>query len=124
MSAFAIAKRTAPEPNTAAATVASAAREQARARRRRRAKLPDYGDQFMDMDVEVDPDWGAPPDVQAVAATAVSDQRAGLLGFVGTVRKHTVAEAAGLTTLGGDEFGGGPRMPLLPDTWEAQRDQK
>jgi PPE-repeat protein len=104
-------------PEVAAA--AAAAREQRRARRRRRAGLRGYGDEFMDMNVEVDPDWDAPPGEQPVASTVASDQGAGPLGFAGTVRKET-AEAAGLTTLAGDEFGGGPRMPMLPTTWQNQ----
>ncbi|MGO8769389.1 MAG: hypothetical protein ACLQLD_11840, partial [Mycobacterium sp.] len=29
-------------------------------------------------------------------------------------------EAAGLTTLAGDEFGGGPKMPMVPGTWDPQ----
>jgi len=27
-------------------------------------------------------------------------------------------QAAGLTKLAGDEFGGGPRMPMVPGTWD------
>jgi PPE-PPW subfamily C-terminal region len=61
----------------------------------------------------VDPDWGAPE-------SAASDQGAGPLGFAGTVRKETVA-AAGLTTLAGDEFGGGPTMPMVPGSWDPDR---
>jgi hypothetical protein len=68
----------------------------------------------MDMNVEVDPDWDTPPG----AESAASDRGAGNLGFSGTAPKETVAEAAGLTTLAGDEFGGGPRMPMLPGTWD------
>ena len=66
------------------------------------------------MNVKVDPEWGAP-------LTVASDQGAGALGFVGTVRKETVAAAAGFTTLAGDEFGGGPAMPMLPGTWNADQ---
>jgi PPE-repeat protein len=123
------AKRKAPQPDTAAAAAAAAAaaREQARARRRRRAKQRGYGDEFMDMDVEVDPDWGAPPGVgvppacgdEAVASTVASDRGGGTLGFAGTASKDS-AQAAGLTTLPGDEFGGGPRMPMLPNTWDPE----
>src|SRR6201999_3241606 len=112
------AKRKAPEPDSAAATTPAAAREQARARRRRRAKQHGYGDQFMDMNVEVAPDWN-PPHVEApVASTTASDLGAGNLGFAGTAAKETAADAAGLTTLAGDEFGGGPRMPMVPGTWD------
>ncbi len=117
-SASSSAKRKAPEPDTAAAAAAAAAREAARARRRRRAGLRGYSDEFMDMNVEVDPDWGGPPGEEPVVSTVASDQGAGNLGFAGTARKETVAEPVGLTTLAGDEFGGGPRMPMVPGTWD------
>jgi PPE-repeat protein len=116
-SASSSAKRKAPEPGAAAAVAAEAA-AQARARRRLRAKQRGFSDEFMDMNVEVDPDWGAPPGEGPVASTVASDQGAGKLGFAGTAGKEAVAEAAGLTTLPGDEFGGGPRMPMLPGTWD------
>jgi PPE-repeat protein len=115
-SASSSAKRKAPEPDTAAA--AAAAQEQTRARRRRRAGLRGHGDEFIEMNVEVDPDWGAPPEEQPAAATVASDQGGGPLGFAGTVRKQTAGQAMGLTTLPGDEFGDGPRMPMLPGTWQ------
>ena len=116
-SASSSAKKKAPEPDAAAAAAASAARGAARARRRRRAKQRGYGDEYMDMNVEVDPDWGGRPG-GPVASTVASDRGAGSLGFAGTAAKETAAEAAGLTTLAGDEFGGGPRMPMLPGTWD------
>jgi PPE-repeat protein len=121
-SASSSAKRKAPQPDTAAAVSAAGAREQARARRRLRAKQRGYGDEFMDMDIEVDADWGAPPGDEPVASTVASDRGAGTLGFAGTVSKHS-AQAAGLTTLPGDEFGGGPRMPMLPNTWDPETPQ-
>jgi PPE-repeat protein len=65
----------------------------------------------MDMNIDVDPDWGTPPGESAVSTTA-SDQGAGNLGFAGTVSKGS-AQAAGLATLSDDEFGGGPTMPIL-----------
>jgi PPE-repeat protein len=118
-SASSSAKRKSPQPGTAAAPAAAAAtREVARARRRRRARQRGYGDEFMDMNVEVDPDWGAPPGEEPVASTVASDQGAGKLGFAGTAGKEAVAEAAGLTTLAGDEFGGGPRIPMVPSSWD------
>jgi PPE-repeat protein len=113
-SASSSAKKKGSEPDAATLAAASAAREAARARRRRRAKQRDYGDEFMDMNVEVDPEWGTPSGGESVA----SDRGAGSLGFAGTAAKETAAEAAGLTTLAGDEFGGGPRMPMLPGTWD------
>jgi PPE-repeat protein len=110
------AKRKAPESDTAAA--AAAAREAARARRRRRAGLRGYGDEFMDMNVEVDPDWGGPPGEEPVVSTVASGQGAGSLGFAGTARKKADSPAAGLTTLAADQFGNGPSLPMVPGTWE------
>ncbi len=118
-SASSSAKRKAPQPDTAVAAAAAAAREQARARRRRRAKQRGYGDEFIDMNVEVDPDWGAPPSGEPAASTVASDRDGGTLGFAGTASKDN-AQLAGLTTLSGDEFGGGPRMPMLPNTWDPE----
>ena len=62
----------------------------------------------MDMNVDVEPDW--------VALTAESDRGAGALGFSGTVAKGG-QRATGLTALVDDGFGGGPSMPMLPNTW-------
>jgi PPE-repeat protein len=108
------AKRKAPEPDAAALAAAAGAREAAQARRRRRQRQRGYGDEYMDMNIDVDPDW----DAEAGGQTVASDRGAGALGFAGTARKESVAEATGLTTLAGDEFGGGPRMPMLPGTWD------
>jgi PPE-repeat protein len=118
-SAASRAKRKAPEAGSvAAAAAAASAREAARARRRRRQRQRGYGDEYMDMNIDVDPDWGAPAGEEPVASTVASDQGAGNLGFAGTAAKETAAKAAGLTTLAGDEFGGGPRMPMVPGTWD------
>jgi PPE-repeat protein len=87
-------------------------------RRRRRATMRGYGDEYMDMNVAVDPDWGTPQGGKAAA----SDQGAGPLGFAGTVTRGT-AQAAGLATLAGDEFGSGPEMPMLPNTWDREGEQ-
>jgi PPE-repeat protein len=100
-----------------AAGAAATAREQ---RRRRRSGLRGYGHEFMDMDVTVDPDWGPTP-AREPSATTSSDRGAGTLGFAGTAREKSSAEAAGLTTLGGYELGGGPTMPMLPGTWDPDR---
>lgn len=73
------------------------------------------------MNIDVDPDWGAPADGgEPVASTAASDTGAGSLGFAGAARKGAATQAAGLTRLARDEFGGGPTMPMVPGTWEAQ----
>ena len=106
------AKRKAPEPDSAA-SAAAATRTAARARRRRHAMHRGHGDEFMNMNVDVDPDWGGSPTDRGSSA---SDRGAGALGFAGTARRGTVGAPAGLTTLGRDEFGGGPTTPMMPGT--------
>jgi PPE-repeat protein len=96
----------------AAVALGAVDRDKARVRRRRRAEMRDYGDEFADMNIDVNPDWGVPTN-----GTEASDRGAGSLGFVGTVRKDSAAEAAGLATLSGNGFGGGPSMPMVPGTW-------
>lgn len=68
----------------------------------------DHYDEFADMNLDVDPEWGA--------STESSDRGAGPLGFSGTESK-SVGKATGLATLSGDGFGSGPQMPMLPSTW-------
>jgi PPE-repeat protein len=96
----------------ALAAAGAVGKEKARARRRRRAQMRDYGDEFADMDSDL-----GPVVESELAATVASDWGAGRLGLAGTVRKETVAQAAGLATLSGNGFGGGPRMPMVPGTW-------
>lgn len=106
--ASASAKRKAPEPDSAAAAAAAAARDQARARRRRRIVARDHADEYLDMDSDSDL---PPDDVRA------SDRGAGPVGFAGTVHNATAAPAAGLTAVTA-EFGAGPRVPMVPGTWD------
>jgi PPE-repeat protein len=95
----------------AAAAVAAADKARTRTRRRQRAKQTDQADEFMDMNVDVDPDWAV--------STVASDRGAGPLGFAGTVSK-SVEKATGLATLSDDGFGSGPSMPMLPGTWSPE----
>nr|WP_234812346.1 PPE family protein [Mycolicibacter longobardus] len=99
----------------AAAAVGVSARERSRARRRRRAVMRDHADEFMDLDSG--PAGEAPAADPATNSAAGSDRGAGTFGFTGTVGKRADSTASGLTTLTGDGFGGGPSMPMLPDTW-------
>ncbi|OBK21013.1 hypothetical protein A5634_11105 [Mycobacterium asiaticum] len=115
-SASASARRKASEPDSAAASAAAAAREQARRRRRRRSIQREYGDEFADMNVDVDPDWGAVPET----ASTASGGGAGNMGFTGTVRNASAEDAAGLSTLTEPEFGAGPTVPMLPSTWSVE----
>jgi PPE-repeat protein len=106
----------APAAIIPAAAAAVPSRAEARARRRRRAAMRDYGDEFMDMDSDI----GVVPDYGAQDNATASGNGAGTLGFAGTAHKDTVLQAAGLTKLAGDEFGGGPQMPMVPSTWESR----
>jgi PPE-repeat protein len=105
--------RGASKAPAAAAAVAAVAGERTRKRRRQRAKQRGQADEFMDMNVDVEPDWGAP---------MASDRGAGPLGFAGTVAKCS-EQAAGLATLSDDGFGAGPSMPMLPGTWSPEAPQ-
>jgi PPE-repeat protein len=89
-----------------AAAVAAAFRATDRIRTRRRQHA--HADEFMDMNVDVEPEWDT--------STAPSDRDAGPLGFSGTVSKGA-ERASGLATLAGDGICGRPSMPMLPNTW-------
>jgi PPE-repeat protein len=106
----------APAATLPAAGAVAPIRAEARARRRRRAAMREYGDEFLDMDADIGlaPDFAAEQLVSAVA----SGNGAGSLGFAGTAHKESAVGAAGLTKLAGDEFGGGPRVPMVPGTWD------
>lgn len=95
----------------------------AAARRRRRAAMRDHSDEYADMNVDVDPDWGGAADEdQELAAAMASGSAAGRLGFAGTARRQRDLQASGLTKLAGDDFGSGPRMPMVPGTWDHNGD--
>ncbi|HEX5253302.1 MAG TPA: PPE family protein [Mycobacterium sp.] len=107
----------APAATIPAAGAAAASRAESRARRRRRAALHDHADEYADMDS----DFGVPPDFgdeEELAAAVASAQGAGALGFAGTTQRQKAFQAAGLTKLAEDDFGGGPSMPMVPGTWE------
>ena len=117
------AQRKGSEPDSAAAAAAAAAsaQEKRRARRRRRAKARDHyrGYEFMDLDSDGGAEPGRFADSEKLATSAVaSGQGAGPLGFAGTAHKEADIPAAGLATLTGDDFGGGPSVPMVPGTWE------
>ena len=67
----------------------------------------------MDMNVEVEPDWGIPP----FGSTLASDQGAAL-GFCRHGAPASRRRGGGAGQLEGDGFGGGPSVPMLPGTWE------
>ncbi|WP_046319272.1 PPE domain-containing protein [Mycobacterium sp. UM_Kg1] len=100
------AKRKRPTPESTAAAAAADAR---RARRLRRSRTrPGHGDEVMDLTVEVTPDWEPAP---------VSDHGAGELGRAGAAGAGRPVPT-GLTRLAAAELDDGPRLPLLPETWD------
>jgi PPE-repeat protein len=110
----------APAATIPAAAAALPSRAEVRARRRRRAAMRDYGDEYLDMDsdVGVPPDYGQADEDEQLASATASGNGAGRLGFAGTAHKDADLQATGLTKLAGDDFGGGPRMPMVPGTWD------
>ncbi|WP_293004124.1 PPE family protein [Mycobacterium sp.] len=104
----------------AAAAAFAVSRDKTRSRRRRRAEMHDHADEFADMNVDVNPDWGARDDRDLVSAAVASGNGSGALGFSGTVEKDSSAEASGLATLSSNGFGSGPRMPMVPGTWDPE----
>jgi PPE-repeat protein len=71
-----------------------------------------YRYEFLDLDSDANEEPGL-----ETRAPLASDRGAGALAFAGTARKEA-AEAAGLAMLAGDEFGGGPSVPMVPGTWK------
>ncbi|OBI20942.1 hypothetical protein A5712_16900 [Mycobacterium sp. E2327] len=108
----------APAATIPAAGAAAPIRAEARARRRRRAAMREYGDEFLDMESDI----GIPPEYapEELVSAVASGSGAGRLGFAGTAHKDQAVGAAGLTKLANDEFGGGPRVPMVPGTWDQQ----
>ncbi|WP_461479957.1 PPE domain-containing protein [Mycobacterium sp. HUMS_1102779] len=107
----------APAATIPAAAAGVASRAESRARRRKRATMREYGDEFLDLDS----DFGVTPDYDDTQVFAGANG-AGELGFAGTAHNGDVLRAAGLTELAGGEFGGGPRMPMVPGTWDHDGD--
>ena len=101
-------------PAAASGVAASAA---ARRKRRRKQQEDIKGRGFADayMDYEDEPDQEQPPRTEP--RVTASGRGAGPMGFSGTIGTGS-EEATGLTTLAGDPFGGGPKAPMLPGTWD------
>ncbi|MEB3031582.1 PPE family protein [[Mycobacterium] nativiensis] len=81
--------------------------------RRQRAKQRGFGDEYMDMNIGVSPDWAGPHDPSGASA---SDRGAGALGFAGTVPAAD-RQAAGIAVLTGNGLDTEPRVPMLPGSW-------
>lgn len=93
-----------------AVTTVAARRDEVRTSRDR-PRRPARGDEFMSIDVDADCDPNPSPII-------ASECGSGRMGFAGIAPKETTT-AAGLTTLSAAEFGVGPRIPMLPGSWDA-----
>jgi PPE-repeat protein len=78
--------------------------------------MREHGDEFLDVNsaIGVTPDYG--PDNESDYLP--SENGAGALGFAGTAHKDAALQAVGLAMLAGDDYGGGPKMPMVPGTWD------
>jgi PPE-repeat protein len=95
-----------PEPDsTEIPAAAPPAQERTPGERRRQSKVKQLGRGYEYLDLEPEP------------TVTPSGHGAGPLGFAGTASKHAATTAAGLATLSDDDFGGSPRMPMMPSTW-------
>ena len=105
----------------AASGVAASAAERRKRRRRQQDDIEGRGYADAYMDYEDTPDDDGPP--ASGARVTASTRGAGPMGFTGTVPTGT-AEASGLATLAGDAFGGGPKSPMLPGTWDPTSEEE
>jgi PPE-repeat protein len=112
----------APASDIAASAAASAAASSlAKRKARRKRAQPIHQRQYADayMDYEPDADDTPPEPVRGPRMTA-SERGAGAVGFTGAAGKSDTEQAAGMTELSGDSFGGGPTEPLLPGDWDQE----
>jgi hypothetical protein len=104
----------------AAAAASSLAKRKARRKRGASVKERGYADAYMDYEPEPDAPEPAPRPETRVSA---SSRGAGAMGFGGTVGDRDVTDqtqAAGLTQLPDDAYGGGPVDPMLPGNWHSE----
>lgn len=121
-SASSRSRRKAEEPSSddidapAGAAAAAEAKKRARARRRRGGTATEraYRYEFMDLDEGLDPADAA----EDPHAAQPSEDGAGPLGFTGAAANSGAAQAAGLATLTRDGLSDGPRVPMMPSTWD------
>ncbi|BBZ23290.1 PPE domain-containing protein [Mycolicibacter hiberniae] len=99
------AQKKRPTSETSPAVAAAQARTR---RQRRRVTRPGHGNEAMDLTVGVTPDWEPAP---------VSGRGAGELGRAGAAGTGQ-PPPTGLTHLAAAELDDGPRLPLLPETWD------
>lgn len=99
--------RRAAVADTGEAEAVAQPEEEAPTRRPQRVKATQPGRGYEYMDLEPEP---------SVTASARPAPR---MGFAGTLPTKAVTAPAGLSALIGDEFGDGPRTPMMPGTWDA-----
>lgn len=103
----------------ASASAAAAASSLAKRKARRRRTQPIHERQYADAYLDYEPDENDTPDEPVRRpSVAASERGAGTVGFTGAATKSDTEQAAGLTELAGDPFGGGPTEPLLPGDWD------
>lgn len=103
--------KTAAAPGSAEIpTAASVPDEKQPSRRRRPEKNTMLGRGYEYMDLEPEP------------AVTASDRDAGPLGFAGSAARAGADKPGGLATLTEDQFGGDSTVPMLPTTWNQDRD--
>lgn len=61
-------------------------------------------------------------DLEPEPAVTASDRDAGPLGFAGSAARAGADKPGGLATLTEDQFGGDSTVPMLPTTWNQDRD--
>ncbi len=102
----------APAAAPAAAATPQLRPQQARSRRPRRTLIDrGYRHEYLDLAPEV------------ADAGASGTQGSESAGFDGVAFKTGVLRPSGLATLAGHTFGGGPIVPMVPDSWDADADE-
>lgn len=101
----------------AAAAAAALAKRKARRRRAQPIHQRQYADAYLDYEPE---DELAPPEPAPKPQVSASEKGSGTVGFTGAAAKPETEQAAGLTELAGDSFGGGPTEPMLPRDWDLE----
>jgi PPE-repeat protein len=99
--------RKAAKSDTAAALALAQPDERTPDRRRRKTKLTQLGRGYEYLGLEPEPSAAGP------------DPGTKPLGFTGTAPTKTATAPVGLSVLADDAFGGGPRAPMVPGTWDS-----
>ncbi len=104
----------------ASAAAAAAASSLAKRKARRKRAQPIHERQYADAYMDYEPDPEDAPTEEPRPRMRASERGAGSVGFSGAATKSETEQAAGLTELAGDSFGGGPKEPMLPSDWDSE----